>query len=141
VRAIAGTIKSCAAVLTHSFHHAIFALESRIPTLLYAGSDYYLLKADALRTGFGVPVPLVARPGMKKDEIAGALESVAHSSWTRGMTGADVDRWLDVALPDKGSTLAVPSNHRRRYSIHAATPSPPAPKARSALESRHLIGE
>jgi hypothetical protein len=129
VAAIAGTIKSCSVVLTHSYHHALFALESRIPTLLYAGSEYYQMKAEALRTGFGIPAPLVARPGMEKDEIASALKRIAESRWTRGMTGADVDRWLDSSLPDWGGGVAVPSHVSSRYSIHAGATSPPVPKA------------
>jgi hypothetical protein len=115
-------------------------LESRILTLLFAGTDYYQLKAEVLRTGFGIPVPLFAKPGMERDEIADALKNISQSSWTCGVTGADVDRWLDSALPAGGKAVVVPSNHRPRYSIHASTLSPPVPKSLSALKSLHLIG-
>jgi polysaccharide pyruvyl transferase WcaK-like protein len=43
VAAIAGVIKVCSAFLTHSYHAALFALENRIPTLLFAHTEYYRL--------------------------------------------------------------------------------------------------
>ena len=74
VAAIAGVIKICNAVLTHSYHAAIFALENRIPTLLFARTEYYRLKGEALRTAFGIPVPLIASPDMAHGAIADQLE-------------------------------------------------------------------
>ncbi|MGO9471736.1 MAG: polysaccharide pyruvyl transferase family protein [Isosphaeraceae bacterium] len=111
VAAIAGVIKVCSAVLTHSYHVAIFALESQIPTLLFARTEYYQLKAEALRTAFGIPVPLIALPGMAPGAIADQIERISQSSWSRGMTGADVEAWLDGALPRDGSgsgTMSIP---------------------------------
>jgi len=99
VAAIAGVIKVCSAFLTHSYHAAIFALESRIPTLLFARTEYYHLKGEALRTAFGIPVPLIALPDVADGAIARQLEKISRSSWSRGMTSADIDAWLDGALP------------------------------------------
>ncbi len=109
VAAIAGVIKVCSAVLTHSYHAAVFALENRIPTLLFARTEYYRLKAEALRSAFGIPAPLVALPEMTDREIAERLEKISQSTWSRGMTCADVDAWLDGALPREGSRAGTRS--------------------------------
>ena len=107
VAAIAGVIKISDAVLTHSYHAAIFALENRIPTLLFARTGYYRLKEEALRTAFGIPVSLIADPHMAAGTIAAKLEQISRSPWSRGMTSADVDEWLDGVLPrDVGSAGA-----------------------------------
>jgi polysaccharide pyruvyl transferase WcaK-like protein len=106
VAAIAGAIKVCSAFVTHSYHGAIFALENRIPTLLFARTDYYQLKGEALRTAFGIPVPIFASPNSAESTIADKLEKISQSSWSRGMTCADVDAWLDKALPRDRSSAA-----------------------------------
>ena len=59
------------------------------------GTEYYHLKGEALRTAFGIPVPLIARPDMADGAIAEALARIAQSSWSQGMTSADVDAWLE----------------------------------------------
>ena len=105
VAAIAGVIKVCSAFLAHSYHAAIFALENRIPTLLFARTEYYRLKGEALRTAFGIPAPLTAPPDLMDDTIAGRLERISQSSWSQGMTSADVDAWLDKALPRHGGGI------------------------------------
>jgi hypothetical protein len=99
VAAIAGAIKVCSRFLTHSYHGAIFALENRIPTLLFAHTEYYRFKAEALRTAFGIPVPLVAAPDFESTRLAARLEDVSRSAWSRGMMSADIDAWLDEVLP------------------------------------------
>jgi polysaccharide pyruvyl transferase WcaK-like protein len=109
VAATAGVIKVCSAVLTHSYHAAIFALENRIPTLLFARTEYYHLKGEALRTAFGIPVSLIALPHMADGAIALQLEKISQSSWSRGMTSADVDAWLDGALPRDGGGVGTMS--------------------------------
>jgi polysaccharide pyruvyl transferase WcaK-like protein len=115
VAATAGVIKVCSAVLTHSYHAAIFALENRIPTLLFARTEYYHLKAEALRTAFGLPVPLVAPSEMTADAIARQLQRISQSSWSRGMTSADVDVWLDSALPRNGGGVRTTSTVRPNF--------------------------
>jgi hypothetical protein len=99
VAAIAGVTKACDAVVTHSYHVAIFALENRIPTLLMAGSKYYRLKAKALRTAFGVPKMVLLRPGAPAAEIGHRLAAIEQSTWSRGMDSASIDAWLDLMLP------------------------------------------
>ena len=84
---------------------AIFALENHIPALLFAGTEYYRLKGEALRTAFGIPVPLNASPDMAHGAIADQLKQISRSSWARGMTSADVDAWLDRCLPREGSRV------------------------------------
>ena len=111
VALIAGLVKACQAVLTHSFHMAVFALEERIPTLLFSGSEYYELKAAALRSAFGVPVPIGAAVGMPAEQIAQALALLASSPWSTAHTSADVDLWLAGALPDR-TTGAISSMMR-----------------------------
>jgi polysaccharide pyruvyl transferase WcaK-like protein len=98
IAAIAGVIKASSAVVAHSYHAAIFALESRIPTLLFARTEYYRLKAEALRTAFGIPVPVIASPELADGAIARALEQIALASWSRAAASADIDLWLDGAL-------------------------------------------
>jgi len=120
VAAIAGTIKICGAVLTHSYHEALFALERPDPDAAICRHGITTAsKRKRSRTGFGIPVPLVASPDIDKDAIATKLADDRSSSWSRGMTGADVDRWLDNALPGTGGADAMPSNGRPRYAIHA----------------------
>jgi polysaccharide pyruvyl transferase WcaK-like protein/GT2 family glycosyltransferase len=109
VAAIAGVIKVCHAVFAHSYHVAIFALESRIPTLLFAGTEYYRLKAEGLRAAFGIPVPLIAVPEMAASTVAERVEQIAASSWSRGMTGADVDQWLDAVLQNEANKANAPA--------------------------------
>ncbi len=102
VAAIAGVIKLCSAFLAHSYHAAIFALEHRIPTLLFARTEYYQLKGEALRAAFGIPAPLAAPPDLADGAIAAQLERISQSLWSKGMASADVDAWLDRALPRLG---------------------------------------
>jgi polysaccharide pyruvyl transferase WcaK-like protein len=99
IAALAGVIKVCAAVLTHSFHVAIFALENRIPTLVFAGTEYYERKAEALRTAFGIPVSIAARCDMDASTIADMLRQVRKSPGTQPVTSAQVDASLDAKLP------------------------------------------
>jgi polysaccharide pyruvyl transferase WcaK-like protein len=99
IGAIAGTIKACSRLLTHSYHGAIFALENRIPTLLFAHTEYYRLKAEALRTAFGIPVSIAAPLDRDSRSLATGLDAVCRSSWSRGMTGEHIDAWMDEVLP------------------------------------------
>lgn len=102
VAAISGMIKICTAVMTHSYHVAVFALENRVPTLLFARTEYYHLKAEALRSAFGIPVSLVASPNLSGPALADQLERISRSPWSPGMTSGDVDAWLDRRLPREG---------------------------------------
>jgi hypothetical protein len=102
-------IKVCDKFLAHSYHAAIFALESQIPTLLFVRSEYYQQKAEALRTAFGIPVSLVPPPDLADGAIARQLESISQASWSKGMTSADVDLWLDRALPRHAGEGRKPS--------------------------------
>ena len=113
VAAITAVIKLCSAFLTHSYHSALFALENRIATLLFARTAYYHLKGESLRAAFGIPVPIIAGPKIADGAIADKLEKISQSSWSRGMTSADVDAWLDKALPREGSSAAKTSIARR----------------------------
>ena len=113
VAAIAGAIKACSTFLTHSYHAALFALESRIPTLLFARTEYYQLKGEGLRTAFGIPVPIIARPQLEGGSLAASVRDVSQSTWTRAMASSDVDAWLDEILPRHGNDGAKHpgSNH------------------------------
>ena len=99
VAAIAGTIKVCSTFLTHSYHAALFALESRIPTLLFARTEYYQRKGEGLRTAFGIPVPINVFPRPDGRSLAERVKDISQSSWARAMAGSDVDAWLDEVLP------------------------------------------
>jgi hypothetical protein len=97
--AIAGGIKVCNAFLAHSYHAAIFALQTHIPTMLFARTEYYQLEIDALRSAFEIPFPLIAPRDLADRRIARMLERISQSSRSHGMTSADGDAWLDSALP------------------------------------------
>ena len=110
VAAIAGVIKVCSAVLTHSYHAAIFALENRIPTLLFARTEYYQLKAEALRgrvrdTGSARAHARIWRMARSPNS---SRRSRSHPG-REAMTSADVDAWLDGALPREGSRVGTTS--------------------------------
>jgi polysaccharide pyruvyl transferase WcaK-like protein len=99
IAATAGVIKVCSALITHTYHAAIFALENGIPTLLVARTKYYRQKGEALRTSFGIPVPIIARSNLSADAIAEGFASMAQAPWSKAMTSPDVDAWLNTALP------------------------------------------
>ena len=140
VAAIAGVIKLCSAFLTHSYHAAIFALENRIPTLLFARTEYYRLKGEALRTSFGIPVTLTALPDLANGAIADQLGKISKSSWSRGMMSADVDAWLDSALPrDHGQPLSISLDGQdRRERVRIDSPKPFGPSGRAPRPSPRL---
>ncbi len=119
VAAIAGAIKVCSTLLTHSYHAAIFALESRIPTLLFARTEYYQLKAEGLRTAFGIPVPIVAPLNVEARSLAERVKEVSQSSWARAMAGSDVDAWLDKVLPQSAQDGARPAEETAANRWHA----------------------
>jgi polysaccharide pyruvyl transferase WcaK-like protein len=121
IAALAGVIKTLTAVLTHSYHVAIFALESRIPTLLFARTEYYQLKGEALRTAFGIPVPIAVGRDLAASALAKQFEAISQASWSRGLTSADIDSWLDGALPREASRIgALPISHLERPALGRA---------------------
>jgi len=96
--AAAAVVKTCAAVVTCSFHAALFALEAGIPTALVAATEYYARKADALRLAFGLPASIAVPPDASADAMAATLDALAARPWAPMASGAVVDAWLDGAL-------------------------------------------
>jgi polysaccharide pyruvyl transferase WcaK-like protein len=96
--AAAAVLKTCAAVVTCSFHAALFALEAGIPTALVAATEYYARKADALREVFGLPAPIAVPPDASAEVMAATIDALASRAWQPTASSAVVDRWLDGAL-------------------------------------------
>jgi polysaccharide pyruvyl transferase WcaK-like protein len=100
--AAAATIKACTAVVTCSFHTALFALEEGIPAALVAGTEYYVRKAQALRDAFGLPADVAIAPDADADVLGATLGALDRAPWTRPLGAATVDAWLDAALRAAG---------------------------------------
>lgn len=100
--AAAATIKACSAVVTCSFHTALFALEGGVPATLVAGTEYYVRKAQALRDAFGLPAPIAVAPDADASALGTALDALGRTPWTRPLGAATVDAWLDGALRGAG---------------------------------------
>ncbi|MCW5891164.1 MAG: hypothetical protein KIT14_11520 [bacterium] len=97
--AAAATIKACTAVVTCSFHTALFALEGGVPAALVAGTEYYVRKAQALYDAFGLPAPIAVAPGADAATLGATLDGLGRAPWTRPFGAASVESWLDGALP------------------------------------------
>lgn len=97
--AAAAAIKACRAVVTCSFHTAQLALEAGVPAALVVATEYYALKAQALRDAFGLPAPIDV--GLDADAASLAARLPAPP-WTPRLSSATVDAWLDAALSAAG---------------------------------------
>jgi len=96
--AAAAAVKTCAALVTCSFHAAVFALEAGIPTALVASTEYYARKAEALRQAFGLPASIAVPPDASPDLLATTLDALGARPWLPAMSSAAVDAWLDAQL-------------------------------------------
>lgn len=96
--AAAAAVKTCAALVTCSFHAALFALEAGIPTALVASTEYYARKADALRQAFGLPSPIAVAPDASAEHLGATLDALRTRPWTPAVSSAAVDAWLDAML-------------------------------------------
>jgi polysaccharide pyruvyl transferase WcaK-like protein len=99
VSALAAVIGRCAAVIAHSYHVALFALERGVPALLRAQTEYYLLKAEGLRTFFGLPDAMVLSAGADRLSVVRHLQRLTEAAWSPAGAGSSIDRWLGEFLP------------------------------------------
>ncbi|MFN4261726.1 MAG: polysaccharide pyruvyl transferase family protein [Gemmataceae bacterium] len=104
IQAIAGLVKACAAVVCHSYHVALFALEEHIPTVLYAANEYYQRKGEGLRRCFGLPASPCLTGTSDPHALQERLRQLTEQPWQPTVTSGDLDSWLDHALPRVGET-------------------------------------
>ena len=71
-----GLLARASAVVTHSYHLALWALQAGTPAVLVADSDYYQLKADGLAALAGFPGSISITSTASASEIAERLEQV-----------------------------------------------------------------
>lgn len=96
---VVGLIQHCSAVVTHSFHIALHAMESHIPTLLVAATEYYDRKARGLEHSFGTPASITISPHASPTTMLHRLAQLKNEPWSPKATTETVDSWLDEALP------------------------------------------
>jgi polysaccharide pyruvyl transferase WcaK-like protein len=88
------------AVICHSYHVALWALEAGRPTLLVAASDYYKAKADGLAALAGFDGPISITPDDDLSLISSRLAEV--EGWLRESrlpeVTARVEQWWDDQL-------------------------------------------
>ena len=71
-----GLLARASAVVTHSYHLALWALQAGTPAVLVADSDYYQLKADGLAALAGFPGGISITSTATTSEIDERLEQV-----------------------------------------------------------------
>jgi polysaccharide pyruvyl transferase WcaK-like protein len=96
VSALAGVIGRCRAVISLSYHAALFALERGIPTRMAVRTEYYRRKAEGLRQLFGMKEEIILA-----DRYSEADWIVSNSTPLRSSTNisAAIDAWLAAILP------------------------------------------
>ena len=111
---VRGLVANADAVISHSYHLALWALQARTPALLVAGSDYYRAKAEGLSdlAGFGGTIALDPGAGVNVDVIRTGLDAV--STWLASSllpaAAARVEQWSEECL---GAILDDGGNRRR----------------------------
>jgi alpha-1,6-rhamnosyltransferase len=98
VRAVAQVLRCCQAAIVQSYHAALFALEYRVPTLMYFATEYYRLKAVGLREYFGIPVEIVLPAEADAAAAALQIQRIRKAEWMPVGSPGKIDCWLDEAL-------------------------------------------
>ena len=97
---VRGVLAGADAVICHSYHVALWALEAARPTLLVAASDYYRAKADGLAALAGFSGPISITPDDELALIPSRLTEV--ELWLRESRLPEVttrvERWWDEKL-------------------------------------------
>ncbi len=99
VAALAAATGLCRAVLTCSFHVALFALERHVPTVLFSRTPYYERKGKGLQGTFTLPCAITLSPDCGVAAIRERLAVQESHPWQPAPCSDDVDRWLASALP------------------------------------------
>jgi polysaccharide pyruvyl transferase WcaK-like protein len=100
IPALASLIGCCQAVVTHSFHVALFALERRVPAIMPVSNAYYRCKARGLAQFFEIPRDIVMVGGSDATTVCNQLEEIAQIlASNRGNHAQKVEEWFDRALP------------------------------------------
>ena len=82
VEVVAGLVGRCAAVVSHSYHVALFAFAAGVPALLSAGTEYYRLKAEGLRQFFQVPAGIALASHADSGRMAEQLRRMSGQAWS-----------------------------------------------------------
>lgn len=98
VRALRGLVRSCSAMITCSFHLAVFALEAGIPALLLANSEYYERKARGLAELVRLPIQWSHDPSATAEALTQRLRVLLRWDGTTRLQSERVDRWFGQAL-------------------------------------------
>jgi polysaccharide pyruvyl transferase WcaK-like protein len=78
LRDIIAQISRCRAVVTASYHAAVFALSQGIPVVAIEGSEYYRLKFAGLIDHFGEGCRMIS---LSAQDFEAALEAALHEIW------------------------------------------------------------
>ncbi|HQZ36494.1 MAG TPA: polysaccharide pyruvyl transferase family protein [Ilumatobacteraceae bacterium] len=97
---VRGLMRRADAVVSHSYHLALWALQEQTPTLLVAASDYYRAKADGLADLAGFAGTIAFSPTDDADSIRPLLHDVL--TWLPSSrlpdAAARVERWSDECM-------------------------------------------
>jgi colanic acid/amylovoran biosynthesis protein len=74
-------VGQCRAVVTGSYHGAVFALAQGVPAVALAKSPYYRAKMEGVRDMFGVGCRVV---DMSESDVRGRLVEAAEWAWSEG---------------------------------------------------------
>jgi polysaccharide pyruvyl transferase WcaK-like protein/GT2 family glycosyltransferase len=116
---VAALVARCAAVVSHSYHVALFALATGVPVLLQAGTEYYRRKAEGLRQFFQVRAEIGLPSQADTQWMSQQLRRISQETWSPMRTPVEIDEWLRQALPvrasgrEQGSARRVPPTGQR----------------------------
>ncbi len=100
---VAALVARCRAVVSHSYHVALFALAAEVPVLLRTGTEYYRRKAEGLRRFFHKHAELGLPSDAATEWMSMQLRRMSEESWSPLRTPGQMDEWLRQALPRRVS--------------------------------------
>jgi polysaccharide pyruvyl transferase WcaK-like protein/GT2 family glycosyltransferase len=106
---IAAVAGRCEAIVSHSYHLALFALTQGVPAVLRAATPYYRFKADGLRQFFGIAGEVALSGDTDVRALARQIQSMTEQPWSPVGDSAGLDQWLDEAI-----RTAAPGRKLRR---------------------------
>jgi polysaccharide pyruvyl transferase WcaK-like protein len=101
---VAALVARCAAVVSHSYHVALFALATGVPVLVQAGTEYYRRKAEGLRQFFQVRAEIGLPSHADTHWMSQQLRRMNEEAWSPLRMPAEMDEWMRQALPPQVST-------------------------------------
>ena len=93
-------LASADAVVTHSYHVALWSLEAGTPALLATGSEYYEAKAEGLRVLAGLVSPIAFSSDTNLESLEAKLQAVQRELEPKTLARASnrVDEWWQHTL-------------------------------------------